>query len=151
MDDKLPTSKQMGDAAEMLVAANLTLNGIPSFISPVNWPGYDVVAEPSPKRLIKISVKCRRISKIDFRPEKFDWLAIVLIDQKQYQCFIVPSKIATKNAKKKENGLHTINFTEVRAKFEKYQDSFALKTTPMRRKNPAVRMTTFGAQLRTGR
>jgi hypothetical protein len=36
MNDKLPNSKQRGDAAEMLVTANLTLNGIPSFMAPVN-------------------------------------------------------------------------------------------------------------------
>jgi hypothetical protein len=45
MSETLYTKKQMGDAGEMLVAAELTLHGIPAFIVPSNWPGYDVVAE----------------------------------------------------------------------------------------------------------
>jgi hypothetical protein len=36
---KLYTSKQMGDACEMLVAAELTLAGIPALKVPDNWPG----------------------------------------------------------------------------------------------------------------
>jgi hypothetical protein len=39
------TSKQMGDACEMLVAAELTLAGIPALTVPDNWPGYDVIAQ----------------------------------------------------------------------------------------------------------
>ncbi len=38
------TKKQMGDACEMLVAAELTLAGIPALKVPDNWPGYDVIA-----------------------------------------------------------------------------------------------------------
>jgi hypothetical protein len=34
MAAKLYTTKQMGDAGEMLVAAELTLRGIPAFIVP---------------------------------------------------------------------------------------------------------------------
>lgn len=42
----LYTTKQMGDACEMLVAGELTLAGIPALKVPDNWPGYDVVAQP---------------------------------------------------------------------------------------------------------
>jgi len=136
MNDKLPNSKQRGDAAEMLVAANLTLNGIPSFMAPVNWPEYDVIAAPKGKHLQKIQVKCRGNSKVDFRPEKFDWLAIVLINEKPYQFFIIPSKIAARNAKRKENGLHTINFRTVPANIEKFHDNFELRTNPRPKRNP---------------
>lgn len=38
------TKKQMGDACEMLVVAELTLGGIPALKVPDNWPGYDIVA-----------------------------------------------------------------------------------------------------------
>jgi hypothetical protein len=41
---KLYTSKQMGDACEMLVAAELILAGIPALKVPDNWPGYDVIS-----------------------------------------------------------------------------------------------------------
>jgi len=37
------TSKQMGDACEMLVAAELTLADMPALKVPDNWPHYDVV------------------------------------------------------------------------------------------------------------
>jgi hypothetical protein len=47
----------MGDAGEMLVAAELTLHGIPAFIVPSNWPAYDVVAECPKRGLQRISVK----------------------------------------------------------------------------------------------
>jgi hypothetical protein len=43
------TKKQMGDAGEMLLAAELTLHAIPCFIVPSNWPRYDIVAQhPTP-------------------------------------------------------------------------------------------------------
>ena len=40
------TTKQMGDACEMLVAAELTLAGIPAIKMPDSWPHYDVIAQP---------------------------------------------------------------------------------------------------------
>jgi hypothetical protein len=40
-------TKQMGDACEMLVAAELTLAGVPAMRVSENWPGYDVVAQPA--------------------------------------------------------------------------------------------------------
>ena len=44
---RLYTTKQMGDACEMLVAAELTLAGVPALKVPDNWPGYDVIAQPA--------------------------------------------------------------------------------------------------------
>jgi len=43
---KACTPKQMGDSCEMLVAAELTLAGVPAMKMPDNWPGYDVIAQP---------------------------------------------------------------------------------------------------------
>ena len=40
------TRKQLGDAGEMLVAAELTLAGVPALKMPDNWPGYGVIAQP---------------------------------------------------------------------------------------------------------
>jgi len=42
-DVKDYTTKQMGDACEMLIAAELTLAGMPATKMPDNWPGYDLV------------------------------------------------------------------------------------------------------------
>jgi hypothetical protein len=36
----------MGDACEMLVAAEMTLAGVPALKVPDNWPDYDVIAQP---------------------------------------------------------------------------------------------------------
>ena len=72
--DRGYNDKQMGDAAEMLVAAELTLHGRPSFIVPAGWPGYDVVAQLPGAPLQRISVKSRGSTNfIDFDPDTFDW------------------------------------------------------------------------------
>jgi hypothetical protein len=80
------TSKQMGDSCEMLVAAELTLAGVPAMKMPDNWPCYDVIAQPrdgGPAQ--RISVKSRTFKRggdtfvvYDAR-DQFDWLAIVLL------------------------------------------------------------------------
>ena len=86
MPDRRHTTKQMGDAGEMLVAAELTLNGVPALKAPEFWPEYDVIAQPirpgsSPQ---KISVKTRTHSEKSnliryYDTDIFDWLAIVIL------------------------------------------------------------------------
>lgn len=110
------TTKQMGDAGEMLVAAELTLAGIPALTVPDNWPGYDVVAQPSadwpgynavaggrstppPQR---ISVKTRTFAKsgnfVGYgETDVYDWLAIVILPGpgcERRRIFILPRTIA---------------------------------------------------------
>src|ERR1700693_4377318 len=114
----LYTNKQMGDAAEMLGAANLTLHGIPSFTGRVNWPEYDVIAAPKNKRLQNVSVKSRGKSKINVRPSDFDWLAIVFVDERPYRFFILPRKIAVKHSTVNDQGLRTIYVKRVPEKFK---------------------------------
>jgi hypothetical protein len=95
-------TKQMGDACEMLVAAELTLAGVPAVKMPDNWPVYDVTAYPKgdvdPQ---KISVKSRTFKRgrdawiqYDIK-DHFDWLAIVIlpIDKSEHdkrRVFIIP-------------------------------------------------------------
>ena len=73
----------MGDACEMLVAAELTLAGIPALKVPDNWPGYDVVAQPQGmKEPLRISVKSRTFKRgaafvVYLETDSFDWLAVV--------------------------------------------------------------------------
>jgi hypothetical protein len=98
------TTKQMGDACEMLVAAEMTLAGVPAMKMPDNWPCYDVIAQPNgggpPQR---ISVKARTFKRggdtfVDYwGKDQFDWLAIVLLpgaDQLTRRTFIVPRSVA---------------------------------------------------------
>jgi hypothetical protein len=107
---RLYTAKQMGDACEMLVAAELTLAGIPAMKVPDNWPCYDVIAQPAdggtPQR---VSVKSRTFKRgsdtfvyYDVKDE-FDWLAIVLLpgaDLTRRRIFVVPRHIADARARK---------------------------------------------------
>jgi hypothetical protein len=104
------TSKQMGDACEMLVAGEMTLAGVPTVKMPDNWPCYDVIAQPKgggpPQR---ISVKSRTFKKgpntyvvYDSR-DQFDWLAIVLLPgdgELNRRIFIVPRSLADAKARR---------------------------------------------------
>ena len=96
------TTKQMGDACEMLVAAELTLAGIPAVEVPDNWPDCGLIAEPRNRPLQRVSVKSRTFKKgaavvaYDVR-RQFDWLAIVLLGcekPKPRRFSIVPRSIA---------------------------------------------------------
>lgn len=108
MNARSYTPKQMGDACEMLVAAEVALAGSPTVIMPDNWPGYDIIAQPkdgaAPQR---ISVKSRTFKHgsdafVDYdAKDQFDWLAIVLLPgagQPQRRVFIVPKAIADTRA-----------------------------------------------------
>ncbi|MDE2474847.1 MAG: hypothetical protein KGO48_07360 [Alphaproteobacteria bacterium] len=90
------TSKQMGDACEMLVAGELTLAGIPALRVPDTWPRFDVIAEKPDGSLHRISVKSRtkrRGGFINFEPSGFDWLAVVLLENNHHLFFIVPREV----------------------------------------------------------
>ncbi len=103
------TSKQMGDACEMLIASEMTLAGIPAARMPDNWPHYDVIAQPKgggpPQR---VSVKSRTFRRgASFvaydKHSQFDWLAIVLLPgdgQTQRRTFIIPRHIADARSRK---------------------------------------------------
>jgi hypothetical protein len=106
----------MGDAGEMLVAAELTLHGIPALKVPDNWPHYDIIAQPPhhwyepgpPGSPQKISVKTPTFTRSgNFVPynstDEFDWLAIVILPNKEHnfdqrQIFIVPGEVANARA-----------------------------------------------------
>lgn len=106
------TNKQMGDACEMLVAAEMTLAGVPAMKVPDNWPGYDVIAQPTGGgRPQTISVKSRTFKRggdtfVSYdAKDQCDWLAIVLLspagaDQTGRRVFIVPRTVADARARK---------------------------------------------------
>lgn len=106
MSKSIYTKKQMGDAGEMLVAAELTFHGNPAYIVPTNWPGYDVIAEPRDRPLQRISVKTRTFAKSNNfvtynNSDEFDWLAIVImpgVGLDLRRIFIIPRNVAEKRS-----------------------------------------------------
>jgi hypothetical protein len=135
--DKPYTTKQMGDACEMLIAGELTLAGVPAMKVPDIWPGYDVVAHPpGGKPLQRISVKSRTVKTtsnyVAFDPATSDWLAIVLlVENGRRQFFIVPSELAHKHAfSGKYLGARNpcaLSVATIRKVFADYRDNFELK------------------------
>ncbi len=140
---KAYTSKQMGDAAEMLVAAELTFAGVPALKVPDNWPGYDVVAQPrdqaEPRR---ISVKSRTYKKggddffVYLNTDAFDWLAVVLLTcpqpQKPRRIFLIPRAAADARARQNKPTAKTAKerywpIDQTEALFGEFEDNFGLK------------------------
>lgn len=138
------TSKQMGDACEMLVAAELTLAGIPALKVPDNWPHYDVIAQPADRAAQRISVKSRTWKKgaafVDYNEtDQFDWLAIVLLSPEASHIrtiYIVPRSEADLVARKdkptsKTARLRYFRIDEVERLFSGYRDNFTLRKASM--------------------
>jgi len=134
------TSKQMGDACEMLVAAELTLAGIPALKMPDNWPGYDVIAQRKGSEApLRISVKSRTYSTkardVSFSSEDhFEWLAIVLLECDQEQkrrVFLIPAEVALRESRKnrpttKHAKLRYWRLDEVPKLFSRFENNFKL-------------------------
>ena len=133
-------AKQMGDACEMLVAAELTLAGMPALKAPDNWPGYDVLAQP-PGNVppLRISVKARTYEPpAPARPifnatDIFDWLAVVLLEcpEKPRRIFLIPRHIADERASKNGPETKTSNrrywpIARTAALFSEFEDNFTL-------------------------
>ena len=93
------TTKQLGDACEMLVAAELTLAGIPALKVPDNWPHYDVIAQPFDGPPSTISVKARSFKPgsnfVNFwEGSVFDWLAAVILRVgNNREIYLIPRKV----------------------------------------------------------
>ena len=135
------TSKQMGDACEMLVAAELTLAGIPALKVPDNWPHYDVIAQPVGVSAQRISVKSRTFKRgaafVDYKVEDvFDWLAIVILTDEaasERQVYVVPKIVADQYARRdkptsKTASLRYYRIDEVERLFGSYRDNFVLSS-----------------------
>ncbi len=142
-DGRKYTSKQMGDACEMLVAAEMTLAGVPALKVPDNWPGYDVIAQPYDREAQRISVKSRTwkagSAYIGYSAhDAFDWLAFVLLPggrQDGRRIFIIPRDLADATARRDRETSKTAHerywrVDEVAAKFGAYENNFALAAFP---------------------
>lgn len=138
------TSKQMGDACEMLVASEMTLAGVPAMKMPDNWPGYDVIAQPRDGRPPqRISVKSRTFKRggatfVDYSAtDQFDWLAIVLLpgdDQTNRRIFIIPRGVADDQARRDKPTSKSADDRywrqdEIPEKFATFEANFCLSPT----------------------
>ena len=140
-DKRAYTTKQLGDAGEMLVAAELTLAGVPALKVPDNWPCYDIIAQSECNGVKAISVKTCTYKKgaafVRYRSsDKFDWLAIVVLDCPEAmgsdRCiYLVPRTVANRKARVLKKGTkHESNrywrIDEIEQKFQKYKSNFSL-------------------------
>lgn len=132
------TSKQMGDACEMLVAAELTLAGVPALKVPDMWPDYDIIAQPlGGVRPQRISVKSRTYKRgaafVEYNEsQSFDWLAIVILKENDREIFVVPRAAADLAARRDKPSSKTakqryFRIDEVEGKFQRYISNFGLE------------------------
>jgi hypothetical protein len=125
----------------MLVAAELTLAGVPAIKAPDNWPGYDVIAQPKDGgKPLRISVKSRTFSSesrgVTFdKNDKFDWLAVVLLEcgpeRNGREIYLIPGETARKKAKKHTSGMTPdLRYWQVKETpmlFGEFRDNFTLR------------------------
>lgn len=136
------TTKQLGDACEMLVAAELTLAGIPALKVPDNWPGYDVIAQPRDASPQRISVKARtyRTGGAHFADyyegaEDFDWIAIVLLASAELgerRIYIIPREEFDRVAKawldkKQSRTQRYVSLAQIEPLFGRFRSNFTLR------------------------
>lgn len=129
----------MGDACEMLVAAEITLNGVPCIKAPQNWPGYDLIAQPQDGAPLRISVKSRHYKRgaafFSYREaDDFEWLAIVILrrdSEPRRQFFLVPRAVADQRARRDGPGVKNPRerywrIDRVAEALKDYRDNFSL-------------------------
>ena len=133
------SSKQMGDACEMLVAAEITLAGVPALKVPDNWPHYDVIAQPPGKPPQRVSVKSRTWKKgaayLEYRcTDDFDWLCAVILEQGHRRMFVVPREVADSCARMdrspKTAHLRYYRVDQIAEVFAVWENNFALSLAP---------------------
>ena len=141
--------KQMGDACEMLVAAELTLAGVPALKVPDNWPDYDLIAQPPGKDPQRISVKSRTYKRgaafVEYSvTQAFDWLAIVILPagtENRRRLFVVPRAIADAKARRNKPTTQYANYRywridEVERILADFEQNFSLRSADEIGKSP---------------
>jgi hypothetical protein len=138
----MQTTKQIGDACEMLVAAYLTLAGMPAALMPDGWPHYDLIAQPPNGEPQRISVKARcrsaRASSthtFHFELGNCDWIAFVFLPQVDVSMagsemiWIVPTDVARDLSLPDGTG-HRLPLAHLLAKFGVWKGNFTLTKNP---------------------
>jgi hypothetical protein len=130
----------MGDAAEMIVAAELTLAGVPALKVPDLWPSYDVIAQPEGDGPQRISVKARTFKKgaayVQYlATDTFDWLAIVILandESNARSVYVIPRGVVDAQAQRNAPDTKTANIRyipidQIDRRFGPYRDNFMLR------------------------
>jgi TetR/AcrR family transcriptional repressor of bet genes len=124
------STKLIGDGCAMLVAAELTLAGVPAMKAPDYWPGCNVLAQPAGRDPQRVLVK-RGASSITYSTlDVFDWLAIVIFAGETRRCFVV-SRAVVEALAHKSGSEPAINSSEyqiddVATQFAAFEDNFCL-------------------------
>ena len=136
----------MGDACEMLVAAELTLAAVPTYQAPDNWPEYDLIAQSediaTPQR---ISVKSRTFKRgrdtwVEYNvKDNFDWMAIVILPnanegEPKRRVFIFPKTISDlrfyrSEPETKGHDIRSVQVDRVASVMPDFEDNFRLSLT----------------------
>jgi hypothetical protein len=133
------TAQEMADACELLVAAELTLAGVPSLRLPDLWPAYYVIAQPLGGEPQRISVKSRTRGYLSYNvTDIFDWLAIVILPgntETRRRLFLIPRTLADAKARRDKPLSKTENerywrIDEVSKIFAKFENNFTLQEIP---------------------
>ena len=153
MKQPLITPKQMGDACEMLVVAELTLAGVPAVKMPDNWPGYDVIALPeggvAPQ---KISVKSRTFKRggdsyVEYvrKDDCFGWMAVVILpndkgEPGKRRVFIFPKTISDERFHRprpgaKNYGIMSAQIDQIARILPEFEDNYRLSVTGVAKSN----------------
>jgi hypothetical protein len=135
------TTKQMGDACEMLVAAEMTLAGVPALKVPDNWPGYDVIAQPRGAPPVRVSVKARTYKDGSdqyigyYDREMFDWIGLVLCDVPGVgrRIYLMPRSIFEFASRSDVNSKY-VRIDHVDMSFGAFKNNFRLLTDGLRAK-----------------
>ncbi len=129
------TTKQMGDACEMLVAGEITLAGVPALKVPDNWPGYDVIAQPKGAPPLRVSVKARTYKDGSdqfigyYDREVFDWIGLVLCDVPGVgrQIYLMPRSVFESVSRSDVNSKY-VRIDQAHRIFGAFENNFRLKT-----------------------
>jgi AcrR family transcriptional regulator len=130
------SGRLIGDACAMLVAAELTLAGVPALKAPDYWPGYNVIAQPrgrDPQRvLVKSGTFLRGAASIGYSTlDVFDWLAFVIFVGETRRCFVVPRSVVEdvvgKFGSEPAINLREYRIDDVARQFAAFEDNFCLR------------------------
>ena len=119
----------------MLVAAELTLAGVPALKVPDNWPHYDVIAQPVDGPPQRVSVKSRTWKRgaayLDYNcHDEFEWLCAVILEEGRRRLFVVPREVADSQARRDRSPrtahLRYFRVDQVADIFAEWENNFTL-------------------------